>query len=85
MKFVTLAKNFEIADPHRPLMKIKLFKGYRFAIRKGNMFENGDYSYRGKFHRVHHFGYATNLMIPYEYLTEKSVENLKKVSAEAWQ
>jgi hypothetical protein len=80
MKFVTLAKTFETVDPHRPLIKVTLEKGTRFAIRKGNMFENGDYGYHGKFHRVQHFGYATNLMIPYEYLTKKSVENLKKVS-----
>lgn len=82
MKFVTLAKTFETVDPRRPLIKVTIEKGTRFAIRKGNMFENGDYGYRGKFHRVQHFGYATNLMIPYEYLTKKSVENIKKVSRE---
>jgi hypothetical protein len=41
MKFVTLAKTFETVDPHRPLIKVTLEKGTRFAIRKGNMFENG--------------------------------------------
>ena len=82
MKFVTLAKTFETVDPHRPLIKVTLEKGTRFAIRKGNMFENGDHGYRGIFHRVNHFGYVKNLMIPYEYLTKKSVENIKKVSRE---
>ena len=80
MKFVTLAKTFNTVDPNRPLINVSIEKGTRYAIRKGNMFENGDYGYNGKFHRVHHFGYATNLMIPYEYLTKKSVENIKKVS-----
>ena len=83
MKFVTLAKTFETVDPHRPLIKVTLEKGTRFAIRKGNMFENGDHGYRGNFHRVNYFGYGSDLKIPYEYLTEKSVENLKKVSVEA--
>lgn len=82
MRFVTLAKTFKVADPHRPLMQITLDKGYRFAIRKGNMFENGDHGYRGNFHRVNYFGYGSDLKIPYEYLTEKSVENIKKVSRE---
>jgi len=81
MKFVTLAKDFTTVHPNDLIFrKVVIKKGTRFGIRKGNMFEDGDHGYKGSFIRVHHFDTYANLKIPYEYLTKKSVETLKKIS-----
>ena len=80
MKFVTLAKTFTATNPSEPLLSHTIEKGTRFGIRNGNMFQNGDHGYHGNFHRVMYWGYGSDLVIPYEYLTEKSVKTLKEVS-----
>ena len=81
MKFVTLTKDFTTVDPKRNLFPVTIKKGTRFGLRTGNMFENGDHGYKGNFHRVHYFRYFDDLIIPYEYLSKKSVETLKKISS----
>jgi len=79
MKFVTLASDFTTVDLTAPLFTVAIAKGVRFGIRSGNMFESGDYLTKDEttFVRYNYFGYGKDLRIPVEFLTEKSLDNLR--------